>query len=295
MDRVYRERLRAVGLDTVGRVLERVEGRVAAWSRTTDTLHVPGPDGAPGFYVKRYSFPRWSNRIRGTFRGTFFGLHRGQAEYQALAQMRNAGVPAVRPVACGGRRVAHFLAACFLITEEVPQAVNLTTFAQQVQDGRRTLSRGQRHELIMTLARAVARMHAGGISHGNLFWRNILLRDGIDGSPEFYFLDARPLHAWERFGSRGNWWLTELAQVTVSALPFTAPADRLRFILAYANTRQLNDEGKAQVRQIMAMTQAWMRHERRRIHMNRLFEKWNAALDDEIARGTALLEAEPAT
>ena len=78
-DPAYRERLRACGLDTVDKVLARVDGRVAAWSRTTDTLYVPGAGGTPGFYVKRHFFPNWIKRLRGTFRGTFFGMHRGQA------------------------------------------------------------------------------------------------------------------------------------------------------------------------------------------------------------------------
>jgi len=50
-DPAYADRLRACGLDTVEKVLARVDGRIAAWSRTTDSLFVPGCDGAPGFYV----------------------------------------------------------------------------------------------------------------------------------------------------------------------------------------------------------------------------------------------------
>ena len=99
IDPAYRETLRACGLDRVEAVLTRVAGRVAAWSRTTDTLYVAGPAGEPGFYLKRYYYPRWRNRVRGTFRGTFFGLHRGESEFRALCRMRGLGIPAVRPVA----------------------------------------------------------------------------------------------------------------------------------------------------------------------------------------------------
>jgi len=292
IDPVYRERLRAAGLDTVARVLQRVEGRVAAWSRTTDTLFVPGGDGMPGFYIKRHFFPTWTKRLRGTFRGTFFGMNRGQAEYRALDAMRSLGVPAVRPVAFGSRRSAHFLSACFLITEEVPGAENLTTFALEVAAGRRRLTPAQRRELPRVLAEQLAAMHTVGCSHGNLFWRNLLVRQGPDGRPEFFFLDAQPLRPWERLGPGGNWWLRELAQVAVSAMPFTTRVERLRFFRHYLRDTRPLAELKTLLRQVESLAATWRRHEEslaatwrrhedRRIHMNSLFEAWNRRLADE--------------
>jgi hypothetical protein len=83
-------------------------------------LYVPGTQGTPGFYVKRYFFPTWVKRLRGTLRGTFFGMHRGQAEYRALNAMRAVGVPAVRPVAYGaGAWALHD--RVFLITRKRPK------------------------------------------------------------------------------------------------------------------------------------------------------------------------------
>ncbi len=284
MDPAYRERLAACGLDNAREVLVRVTGRIAAWSRTTDTLHVPAPNGSPGFYVKRHYFPRWRNRWRGAMRGTFFGRHRGRAEYLALNAMRRVGVPAVRGVAFGGQRLAHFLTACFLITEEVPDAVNLTTFAQDVVAGRRRLSRASRCAMVCTLARQLAYMHANGVSHGNLFWRNILVRHGPDGRPEYFFLDAQPLRPWERMRSRGSWWVRELAQVTVSALPFTTRADRLRFFHCYTEQSKLTAPIKEGLRQIEHQAGQWRRHEERRVRMNGLFEGWNRQLAEELHR-----------
>ncbi len=278
VDPAYRARLRACGLDSVAKVLARVDGRIAAWSRTTDTLHVAGPDGEPGFYLKRHFFPTWMKRLRGTLRGTFFGMHRGMAEYRALDRMRALGIPAVRPVAYGGRRIGHFLAACFLITEEVPSAVNLTTFASELRDGRRRLSPAQRSAMFETLAEQLAHMHLTGCSHGNLFWRNLLVRHGPDGRPEFFFLDAQPLHPWERLSPGGAWWLRELAQMTVSAMPFTTRSERLRFVRRYIGDEQAMSELKPQLRHIEKLAATWRRHEDRRIRMNALFEEWNRQL-----------------
>lgn len=304
IDPAYRERLRGCGLDTVAGVLALVDGRVAAWSRTTDTLRVPGPDDGPGFYVKRYLFPTWTKRLRGTFRGTFFGQHRGRAEYRALNALRSAGVPAVRAVAWGERRVAHFLTACFLITEEVPDAENLTSFALEVVGGRRRMSNDQRNRLLLALAEHLALLHATGCSHGNLFWRNILVRDTPDGRPELFFLDPQPLRAWERWAAGVPWWLRELAQVAVSALPFTTRAERLRFIRRYVacsrdtgfdppGIERVADDWKTTVRTVETLAAAWRRHEDRRIHMTRLFDEWNRQLVRETGRATSAVEPAP--
>ena len=285
LDPAYRDALRSCGLLRVENILARVDGRIVAWSRSTDTLHVPGPPGSPGFYLKRYLYPTWRKRVRTMLRGTFFGIHRGQAEYDALQAMRALGINAVRPAACGARRTWHFVTACFLITEEVPEARNLTTFARDVLSGRQPLTRPARLEMMTALARQAAEMHAGCFSHGQLFWRNILVRHGWDGRPEFFFLDAQPLPPWRRLGPGPTWWQRELAHLTVSALRFTTRTDRLRFFLHYLGAGRLTPQAKADVRLIAAYARQWHRHERQRIKMNDLFELWNRQLERELAHG----------
>ncbi len=254
---------------------------MTAWSRTTDTLYVPGAGGTPGFYIKRHYFSRWANRLRLALRGTFFGMHRGQAEFLALNTMRSLGIPAVRPVAFGGRRTLHVLSACFLISEEVPEAQNLTAFAMDVTTGRRKLSRVDRNLLLRTLAEQLAALHGTGFAHGNLFWRNVLVRYGLDGRPEFFFLDPQPPHAWERVGAGAGWWLRELARVAVSAQPFTSRTERLRFLRYYLGVKRLTAEDKADVREIERLAGSWRPHEERRIRMTALFEEWGRRLAEE--------------
>ena len=83
IDPAYREALRACELDRVESVLARIEGRVAAWSRTTDTLFVASPDGAPGFYLKRYYYANLrlaaAHRLQGKL---------GQAEVTLVGLLR---------------------------------------------------------------------------------------------------------------------------------------------------------------------------------------------------------------
>jgi tRNA A-37 threonylcarbamoyl transferase component Bud32 len=274
IDPAYRERLREARLDSVGRALDRVDGLVAAWSRSTETLYVAGRGSDPGLFLKRVYMPRWSKRWRGALRGTLLGLHRGHAEYLALNELRWAGIPAVRPVAYGSRMVAGFVAATILITEAAPDAVNLTTFAQQLAAGERTLTRTQRREMLATLAGLVADMHAAGVSHGNLYWRNILVRPAPQSGCEFFLLDAQPLRLWEKLGSAGRWWLGELAQLYASALPFTTRAERLRFARLYFGAPRLTAAVKSRLREIVRLAEAGRAHEDRRVWLNLLFDRW---------------------
>lgn len=281
IDSAYRDALRAGDLARVESVLTRTAGRTAAWSRTTDTLYVANPGGGPGFYLKRYYYASWPKRVRGAFRGTFFGLHRGRAEFRLLSEMRALGLPGVRPVAYGSRRVGHFVTACFLITEEVPGACNLTTFARNVRTGRETLHRHERALIVRRLARQIAELHSAGFAHGQLFWRNVLIRFGPTGDPEFFFLDVRPRRGGRRLRRSSRWWLHELGHTAASALPFTTRSERTRFLVEYLGGRRLSPDIRRQIREIDRVAQRWEQHERQRIKMNDLLEEWNRQLEAE--------------
>ncbi len=288
IDPAYRTALKRCGLDTVERVLARTDGEVVAWSRTTDSAFIAAPEGGGGFFIKRYRYPAWRHRLRGMLRGTFFGVDRAQAEARALRTMRRLGVSAVRPVAVGQRRIGGFLAACFLVTEAVPASPNLTTVAQDIAAGRRQVSRRERQQLVERLAQEIRLMHGVGFAHGRLFWRNILLRVGLTGEPDFFLLDPEPPRQLQRLGRASDWWLTELAKLTTSALPFTTRTERLRFARQYFRVRWLTPALKTQLQEIGRLVEQWERHERQRIRMNARFVAWNRQLAGELAaRATA--------
>ena len=277
----YRDTLSACGLDRVESVLDWIDGDVVAWSRTTDTLRIACPRGGPGFFLKRYYYPTWRHRLRGTFRGTFFNRHRAHAEFTLLDTMRQLGIPAVRPICYGARRVGRFVAASFLITEEVPGAQNLTTFAADVRAGRRELRPAVRRAMVRELAARVAQMHNVGFSHGQLYWRNILFRFGAAGDPEFFFLDARPRRGRRWFARRSERYLYELGHAAASAIPFVSRADRLLFLKAYMRQRRLETDLRPIVTLVDRLAQRWARHERQRIRMNERFEAWSRQLRRE--------------
>lgn len=280
VDPAYREALREAGLGTVDAILGRNDGRVVAWSRTTDSVYIPTARGV-GFYVKRYFYPSWRARFRTMLRGTFLGIHRGKAEYRSLSTMRSYGINAVRPVAYGSQRLGHFVTACFLVTEEVPHAPNLTTYAQELEGGRREVTPAWRHKAARRLATQISEMHGRGYEHGRLFWRNVLIRRDVLGEPEFFFLDAERQKRIERIGRAGSWRMHELAKVATSAEPFSSRTDRVRFLRAYLGVRRLDAAAKVHVRELSRLMEHWARHERQRIRMNARFEQWNRLLAEE--------------
>lgn len=278
VDPAYREALAERGLGNVEEILRRLGDRITAWSRSTDTVYVGRPGGKPGFYLKRYYHTTWRKQVRGFFRGTFFGQHRAAAEARTLLRMRRNGISAVRPVAWGCRRRAHFITASFLITEEAPRARNLTSFAADVGAGRIKLSFMQRRRMTLRLAEQVAHMHAAGFEHSQLFWRNVLIRILDDDEPEYLFLDARPFAALPGRKFRQGWRMGELAQLTASARPFTTRTERARFARRYFSTIRFSAWQREAIRAIEDASRDYESHEARRIIMSNRFDAWNRAL-----------------
>ena len=88
------------------------------------------------------------------------------------------------------------------------------------------MSEARRAALARILARQVAELHAARFAHGQLFWRNILIRFNLVDEPEFFFLDARPRRGGRHIGRAGRWWLHELGHLAASAGPFATRVEK---------------------------------------------------------------------
>ncbi len=270
IDPPFRERLTAAGLSGVAPVLACVGDALAAWSRTTDAIRVECPGGS--FYIKRYHYPRWQQRFRAMLRGTFFRASRARSEYRTLMLMRKLGIQAVRPVAYGERRVAHFVRSCFLITETVPAAMSLATFMRNYSHHRGTpLARQARIEILTSLARQVRHMHESGFVHRDLFWRNVLIRPLPDNRFEFYFLDAS-VGRRIRFAPRQESIVHDIAAMSALAPEFCSKADQLRFLLEYLNTDKLTREDRDWIRRVEVRSDRFRDSEMQRMERGSVFE-----------------------
>jgi tRNA A-37 threonylcarbamoyl transferase component Bud32 len=271
VDPAYAEALQRAGLDTVQRVIDCTGDRLYAWSRTTDTIQVFLDDGLSVF-IKRYHYPRLKNRLKGMLRGTFFGASRVRSEFRALETMRSLGIQAVRPVAYGERRKLHFVRCCFLITEAVPGSTSLATYAQQhAGENHSPTAFLRRREIVMVLARQVRRMHERRFVHGDLFWRNVLIRILGQQSCEFYFLDVRLGHRiWPGRRDRRAV-IDDLAELAAIAPIFCSRIDRIRFIKTYLDLDRLDASSCAWMNRIARRSLAFRGHEALRLRLNEIF------------------------
>jgi len=270
-DSAYADSLSRAGLDTVQGVLDCVGDRLTAWSRTTDTVQVY-LEGDASVFVKRYHYPRWKSRLKGMFRGTFFGLSRVRAEFRALQSMRRLGIQAVRPVAYGERRSLHFLHSCFLITEAVPGSASLATYAQQHSgENHSPASFRLRRNIVTELARQVRHMHEQRFVHGDLFWRNVLIRVLGAESCEFYFLDASlGRRVWRKGRERGPV-VNDVAELTAIAPVFCSRTDMARFVKTYLDQGRLDADAEAWMARVAERSMAYRKHEAQRLRYNEVF------------------------
>lgn len=175
--------LRELGLSSADGLMNFRPAGVAALSNSSDTFRVDCDDSvttdAPRqIFVKRYRYRGWGPRLRGFFRGTFFGKSRARLEFDLLNEMRRRGVPSVVPITFVEDRRGGFLRSAALITQGQPNAEPLPDYFSNQYGG---WDASQRQAFSEALAKAIAGLHAAGVQHGGLFWRNILVTEIKDG------------------------------------------------------------------------------------------------------------------
>lgn len=175
--------LRELGLASADGLMNFKPAGVAALSDSSDTFRVDcdesaSPDAPRQIFIKRYRYRDWGARLKGFFRGTFFGKSRARLEYEMLTEMRRRGVPSVAPITYIEDRRGGFLRSAALITEGQPNAEPLPEYFSSHRGGW-DASRGR--EFSEALADAMVKLHEAGVQHGGLFWRNILVTESDRG------------------------------------------------------------------------------------------------------------------
>lgn len=279
-----RRLVQALGLHSTSDVIRAMGDRVVAWSRTTDTICVERRERS--IYVKRYRYPRWRHRLRGMFRGTLLGKHRARREFRALERLRSIGVPVVRPLGWGERRIAGFVTVSYLITEGIAGAMSLSRYATEHLLSRDDASvRVARTQVVRDLAQAVRRMHRGGLLHGNLFLRNILIRPGFDGRHEFFFLDAVRVRRANANGPHQPGVIADLAGLASVGNEVCRRAEVMLFAKEYLGVSHLTDRERNWIRQVVAAGQRRRDHELYRLRVERYFGGGDA--EATLLRSTA--------
>ncbi len=306
VDAPYRAMLGEAGLSSVPAVARLIGDRIAAWSRSSDTVYVSLPRSNSAVYVKRYHYVTWKRRLRAALRGGRPARSRARREYGVLRAMRRLGIQAVRPIAWGERRRWGLVRTCFLITEAVPEAMSLATFLQRYAEppsalhGEREAGGSSawhdravrvRRTILTILARQIGHMHDAGFVHRDLFWRNVLIRALPNEEFEFYFLDASVSRRirWRRFRQEAI--VRDLAALAVLAPAFCSRADQLRFIREYLGTDHLREEERQLLGLVAERSIRYRASEELRMARQTVFDRLQPDAEPDAARRGRLIEA----
>ncbi len=210
------------------------EGLSAAgdFLRLGGLIHCGHPDrhvarlelGPPGqrlaVFLKREHRVAWRDRWASAWAGCGF-VTKSRREYRLLQQLAAAGVGCPEPVAVG-----EHSGRAFLLLREVPDGVDLRRHLAACRDPAR------RRALAAALGRALARVHAAGFDHPDLYAKHVLVSVDDDGAPRLHFLDwqrsrRRPTVPWARR-------CRDLAVLDATlADGLVSPRERLRCLAAY--------------------------------------------------------------
>jgi hypothetical protein len=198
------------------------------------------------YYVKRY-VGNGKNIVRRWFglRG-LIGPQRVRTEWQNLLAFRERGIPTATLVGYGlERRFGRFVRGA-LITEEIPNTVDLAEMAY-ANDPLLRDPRWVGH-VLHQIARFTRTLHDAGFAHNDLKWRNLLVDDGA--MPTVHLIDCP---------NGGYWWgiflkyriIKDLACLDKVAKYQLSRSQRLRFYLDYTGRTRLTEEDRQRIGKIL--------------------------------------------
>lgn len=245
--------LHANQLDTFGSVMALEGGRVARDfpGRRTVRLELKAAGAPPqAVYLKRYD-ASYLSRLGRCLRWIGWPGYADEArqEWEALHRVGALGIRTATPVAVGQERAGGLVRRSFLITAEIPGAVEGHAWMAQ-------LPARARREFLQRVAAIARRLHGAGFVHKDFYIGHILVAP-VNGSPELFLIDlqrvVKPALLWRR------WLLKDLGAMAYSTLNARASSTMLmRAFLDYSNVTTLGPAEKAIARAALRRV-AWLR------------------------------------
>jgi tRNA A-37 threonylcarbamoyl transferase component Bud32 len=178
-----------------------------------------GSDAVAAF-LKREHLVWWKDRLAGAWAG--FGLvSKSYREARTLRALHQAGLPCPEWIAAGEDEGGR----AFLLVRELTGFLDLRLFLEQ----RRSATPAERLRLARGLGEAVARVHAAGFDHPDLYAKHVLIHPETG---EVRFLDWQRSHRRRSVSRRQRW--RDLAALHASLADHLArPGERLACLRAY--------------------------------------------------------------
>ncbi|HYT95135.1 MAG TPA: lipopolysaccharide kinase InaA family protein [Gemmataceae bacterium] len=218
----YREQLERLGLRTPADFLA-LSGVILCGhpDRHVSRLTFGKGGAALHAFLKREHRTRWRDRLANAWAGFGF-TSKSYREYRLLRQLTAAGVGCPEPIAAGEDGQGR----AFLLLREVAGAHDLRAFL-----ARTALTSEGKHTVARRLGSALARMHAAGFDHPDLYSKHVLVSGTPGPTLTFHFLDWQRSRR-GRLGWRQRW--RDLAALDATlAEELATPRERLACLRAY--------------------------------------------------------------
>ncbi|HSI25145.1 MAG TPA: lipopolysaccharide kinase InaA family protein [Methylotenera sp.] len=203
-----------------------LKGQKITQDKVSDVIKVVHED--VNYYVKRYT-----SAGKGLKR--FFGKPRVQGEWENLQWFAQWGIPTVNLIGYGLEKKWGLFQRGAIVTQELPQTINLAQLANQqgLSDARLV------RKISIQLAKITRTLHAYKFIHNDLKWRNIL----IDNNHQVYLIDCPLGDFWS--GELLNYRIVkDLKTLDICAKRYLSQTQRMRFFLDYMNSPRLTADNK---------------------------------------------------
>lgn len=195
--------------------------------------------GEKNYYVKRY-------HIAGKAFRRYFGRSRIRAEWENLMAFARLGVAIPKIVGYGQRLKYGQFTRGALITEEIPNSVDLAQLTKYHPNYLQ--NQPWRYSVMNQVADYTRKIHDAGYVHGNLNWRNILVT--LKGEPQVYFIDC-PAGGVRQGRKLYQERLNDLAFLDKLGRIYLKSTDQLRFYKRYRQITKLTASDKQDIATII--------------------------------------------
>ncbi len=202
--------------------------------------------GTKVFYYKEFLFRNLRDRLSVLVRPS-----RAVRAWKGARILLDQGLDTATPVCVGEERLIGIVTRCFLVTEAVPDALEIEHYIREgFSDGGPERVSGKR-KFISFFGETIGRMHRLGIFQGDLRGRNVLVQK--TNPPRIFLIDNERTRIYRRLPGRKR--LKNLVQANMTIHPLVTRTDRVRFFYAYLSENpDLRDGKRMWMRRILDRT-----------------------------------------